>query len=235
MFLRYCTWYHDQKAPEAYHPLLPGSFYQFRWPDVYRFLEGYQSSNPLVAAFLVLLEEYRMNKLPDLAGEDLIAMRQIGSTILKMDECFDIVKPLFIQLFDEPYERDYERLKEIPESGRYAMYRSGMIKGAKDSEISISFEFEVENPPALCVQCYCEGPSRFIFKQAITNNNLENLRIEESDEWDYYVAWFEKPLSDFIESSNQFKDITDWFIEKMKWWAEFMRQDKTMKWVLPRK
>lgn len=54
-------------------------------------------------------------------------MNKINSTIEKMDECLDNVKDTLIKEFGKPYERDYERLKQIVKDEEYTMWTSDIV------------------------------------------------------------------------------------------------------------
>jgi hypothetical protein len=232
--LRYCTKYKDQKTEQDYQPLTANDFLQFRWLNIYNFLRDYPS-NPLIEAFLTFLETYEMSSIPDFNYEDLIVMREMRNTIQQMSEVLEAVKPRFTELFGPPYRRDYASLKQIPEENRYAMWKEALLSGSGASEILFAFNFnpEFDMLPVLYVHCYCdkEHPHYSAFKQALNNSGLIDLFSEEDESG--YWGWFEKPLSDFLSSANQFNDITNWFIDRLDSLAAFMQKDTLVEWNLP--
>ena len=123
VFLRYCTKFYDLKNIEDI------DFLQYRWSNVYKFLEEYESE--MIDEYLKFLRGEGMASAGDFNYEDLIVMKKINSTIAKMDECLDNVKDTLIKEFGKPYERDYERLKQIVKDEEYTMWTNGIIEGCK--------------------------------------------------------------------------------------------------------
>ncbi|UNL87491.1 PD-(D/E)XK nuclease family protein [Priestia koreensis] len=111
-YLRYCTKLYDpQKIKEC-------SFYQFRWQRIYEFFDKQEKAD-LIQAFLELLRGENMAGVKDFSIEDMMTMKGIYSVITKMDEILDLTKGTFTELFGSPYQRDFERLKQIPTFNRY--------------------------------------------------------------------------------------------------------------------
>ena len=222
-----------RKNSEAYSPLKEEQFLQFRWVDVYCFFKNREETD-LSQLFMKYLEDKKMNKIPEFAVEDLIAMRQFSSTIKKMDECFEIIKPTFTEYFGSPYIRDYQSLKEIPECSRYALWRNNILSEGY-SEILVAFGFEEEKGVVIYAQCYCQPNNKQYdkYKKIINSKPIElGSDLLYLDEDDGVEAWFQKNLSDFLSSENQQAEITDWFESKMKIWQQFMINNPSLEWKL---
>lgn len=207
VFLRYCTKYYDQK--DIYL-----NFLQFRWSDIYSFFEQY-SENVVAANLLEYLRSEGMASAGNFDFNDLLVMTKINSTIAKMDECLDLVKPSLCEYFGKPYQYDYERLKQICKNEMYAMWCTNVL-GEGYSEVLVGFKFTNDSnnaAPNLVVQLY------------LNKDNSKSVHIGEINQigvFEYFlddegfVFWFEKPLSDFISSQNQIEEICDWFKDKIK-------------------
>lgn len=208
-YLRYCTKMYDPKVVPAC------SFFQFRWQRVYEFFEK-QLATPIIEAFLELLRGEKMAGVKDFALEDLVVMKGIQNVFTKMDEVLDLAKPAFTQNFGQPYQRDYERLKQLPPFNRYSIWTN--TYNGEDIEIMIGFEMESikdNTPPVLFVQVYRNKNRDFSIKmQTQFEGNGEKFdfyQIENSE----VFAWFEVSLLNFLTVKNQKEQMVEWFTKKM--------------------
>lgn len=211
IYLRYCTKFYDKKELDDIN------FIQYRWSDIYRFLEEYTEENNFIEEYLEFLEEEGMSSAGDFNYQDLIVMSTINSTIAKMDECLDNVKDTLINNFGKPYERDSERLKEIVKSETYKMWVNDII-GDCGSRIDVGFTLESgleTQAPFLSVDLFVY-PNNNKYEYIISKQEeLESLfDINYSDD-DRILFSFEKPLCDFITKESQINLMCDWFNEKI--------------------
>lgn len=211
VFLRYCTKFYDPKNTDNI------DFLQYRWSNVYKFLEEYESE--LIDEYLEFLRGEGMASAGDFNYEDLIVMNKINSTIAKMDECLDNVKDTLIKEFGKPYERDYERLKQIVKDEEYTMWTSDIVAN-EESYISLGFTFSDEINSStiipfvhvdLCVYKdnlkYKKIKEELIELEKVFNRNYsDNAKV---------LLSYEKSLVDFISSENQINSITDWFRDRI--------------------
>ena len=153
-------------------------------------------------------------------------MKEMNETIKKMNECLNSVKPKLIECFGQPYEYDYERLKQICKWNQYVMWKDNIIGDSGYSEITVGFGFndkigfgnkEEENQvPYLKVFIWIEADnSEYETTKKLYSKNLE----EVFDCYDYdkdgiYYA-FEEPLSLFLSARNQDEAICEWFNDKI--------------------
>ncbi|SOC13446.1 PD-(D/E)XK nuclease superfamily protein [Ureibacillus xyleni] len=208
-YLRYCTKFYDPKT------MAICSFYQFRWQKVYEFLEK-QEQTEIINAFLELLRGEKMAGVKDFSIEDIVVMKGFQGIIAKMDEVLDLARVPFLEHFGQPYQRDYERLKQIPSNNRYSLWTSS-YRG-EDIEIMIGFEMESVKDnvsPVLFVQVYRQKNKEFAAK-------MQKQSLGDSDKFDYYqvennevYAWYETSLLNFLTENNQKERIVDWFSEKL--------------------
>ncbi|MGG3470220.1 PD-(D/E)XK nuclease family protein [Neobacillus pocheonensis] len=208
-YLRYCTKNYDPKTVTAC------SFYQFRWQRVYEFLDK-QEQTDIIKAFLELLRGEKMAGIKDFSIEDIVIMKGIQDVLAKMDEVLDLTRMAFIQDFGQPYQRDYERLKQIPPYNRYSLWTN--TYNGEDIEIMIGFEMESvkdDVAPVLFVQVYRKKNNGFATK-------MQKHSEENSDKFDFYqiendevFAWFETSLLHFLTANNQKERMVEWFSEKM--------------------
>jgi hypothetical protein len=184
-YLRYCTKSYDPKSVTAC------SFYQFRWQRVYEFLDK-QEQTDIIREFLELLRGEKMAGIKDFSIEDIVIMKGIQDVIAKMDEVLDLARPTFIQHFGQPYQRDYERLKQIPPYNRYSLWTN--TYNSEDIEIMIGFEMEsVKNDvaPVLFVQVYRKKNNGFATKmQKHSEGNGNKFDFYQIDN-DEVFAWYE--------------------------------------------
>lgn len=208
-YLRYCTKNYDPKTVTAC------SFYQFRWQRVYEFLDK-QEQTDIIRAFLELLRGEKMAGIKDFSIEDIVIMKGIQDVIAKMDEVLDLSRLAFIQHFGQPYQRDHERLKQIPTYNRYSLWTN--TYDGEDIEIMIGFEMESvkdEVAPVLFVQVYRKKNNGFATK-------MQKHSEGNGDKFDFYqiendevFAWYETSLLHFLTADNQKERMVEWFSEKM--------------------
>lgn len=208
--LRYCTKQYDPKENKYI------DFMQFRWNDVYKFLEDY-SEDRVIESFLEFLGGQGMASAGEFNYEDLIVMNKINSTIDKMNECLDNLKPIMVEKFGKPYERDYERIKQIAINKEYTMWTKDVVCKS-DSCVSIGFIFNDNldtTTPFLCLDLYIYHSNiKFDEVKSLSSELKEVFDIDNSNNEDIILS-FEKPLSDFISSENQIETICNWFEDKM--------------------
>lgn len=209
VYLRYCTKYYDKKE------ISDVDFLQYRWREVYKFFEKYKDDK-IIEEYLEFLRGEGMDSAGDFNFQDLIVMSEINSTISKMDECLDMVKPKLTELFGKPYEYDYERLKQVCKNNQYVMWSKNIVGENGYSEITIGFKFEDNKMPVMIVFISVEnGNSEFEKIKKMYTKQLEDI-FDFYDYCDAYIYYsFEKPLSDFISSENQNEEICKWFTEKI--------------------
>lgn len=215
VYLRYCTKYYDKKDISNI------DFLQYRWSDVYKFLDKYEK-NEIIEEYLEFLRGEGMASAGDFNFQDLIVMSEVNATIRKMDECLDMVKPKLTECFGAPYEYDYERVKQICKQSQYVMWSRNIIGENGYSEIAVGFRFYDNKNPVMSV----------FFNVAKANSEFDNIKkiyaekLEDIFDVYYYdeesiFYSFEKSVSDFISSENQNEEICKWFIEKIDVVNEF--------------
>lgn len=211
VYLRYCTRFYDQKNLEDIN------FMQYRWSDVYNFLDENMENNNLIEEYLEFLKEEGMSSAGEFDYQDLIVMSTINSSIAKMDECLDNVKDTLINCFGKPYERDNERLKEIAKSEAYKMWVNDII-GDKNSRIDVGFTLQNRletQAPFLSVDLVVDSNNNKYEYIISKKEELENLFDVNYSDDDRILFSFEKSLCEFITKEQQITLICDWFNEKI--------------------
>jgi hypothetical protein len=202
--LRYCTKMYDPKVVENI------DFYQFRWQQVYEFMEK-QEESEMIIAFKDLLRRENMAGTSDFNVGDLVVLKGMMESISKMDEVLDMVYPTFSEYFGEPQQRDYPRLKQIPKFNRYSMWTVKKVR-SHQLEVMVGFEFdhiEENMAPILFVQIWCyDEVTRQLIKPIIHLFDCNDLEDEG-------LAWFEEPLSNFLSKEKQKEQMVEWFITQM--------------------
>jgi hypothetical protein len=205
VYLRYCTKMYDPKSVQDI------DFYQFRWQRVYEFMKK-QEESELITSFLELLRSENMAGTSDFNVGDIMVLKGMIESISKMDEVLDLAKPSFIKFFGQPYQRDYERLKQIPRFNRFSLWTTEKIRNS-ELEIMIGFEFdniEDHKAPTLFVQVECYDDSmKKLFKPLVQRFDYNDL--EDGD----FLVWFEEPLTNFLSMKNQKEKMVTWYVEKM--------------------
>lgn len=211
IFLRYCTKNYDPKE------ITNVNFLQYRWSDIYNFLEEYQGE--MVDEYLEFLRGEGMASAGAFNYEDLIVMKNLTSTITKMDECLDNTKDILMKEFGKPYERDYERLKEIIKNEEYTMWSNDIVAGEK-SYISLGFTISDGGDSSMITPFlhvdFCIYKENTKYEKV--KEHLEELEKEFTENYsdnDKVLLSYEKPLVDFLSLENQVDNITKWFGERI--------------------
>lgn len=218
--LRYCTKYYDQKENN-----FNIDFEQFRWCDIYKYLEQFTDDNKLIEEFLIFLRGEDMASAGTFNYEDLMTMNKINSTIAKMNECLDNVKQKLTESFGETYERDYARLKRIVDNNQYYMWSPNVIGENGEALVVVGFNLDNEqtnNIPMLMVSLYIDKANSK-FKEVKELDEEEKADFCKLHDYGWAIEYaFVKPLSDFISSEKQTEEICEWFEEKINKIKDFV-------------
>lgn len=218
--LRYCTKYYDPKENN-----FNIDFIQFRWCDIYKYLEQFSDDNKLIDEFLVFLRGEDMASAGTFNYEDLMTMNKINSTIAKMNESLDNVKQKLTESFGETYERDYARLKRIVDNNQYYMWSPNVIGENGEALVVVGFNFDNEqtnNIPMLMVSLYIDKANSK-FKEVKELDEKEKADFCKLHDYGWAIEYaFEKPLSDFISSEKQTEEICEWFEDKINKVKDFI-------------
>jgi len=219
--LRYCTKYYDLKENN-----FNIDFEQFRWCDIYKYLEQFGEENKLIEEFLIFLRGEDMASAGTFNYEDLMTMKTIYSTIAKMNECLDNIKPKLTETFGKPYERDFERLKEIPCYNAYNMWSENIMGEEGFSTVIVGFFFDdgEESIGLPFAQVNLKVSSNNNKYEAIKNKENEAKEIFDTNysTSNIFEYSFRKPLSDFISSEKQTEEICEWFEDKINKVKDFI-------------
>ena len=211
VYLRYCTKLYDKKD------IVDIDFLQYRWSDIYSFLQENIDDNDLIEEYLEFLEGEGMSSAGEFEYQDLIVMTKINSTIAKMDECLDSIKDTLINSFDNINDRYYERVKDIVKTESYKIGVNNII-GDGDSRIDVGFTFENDLEtvaPFLSVDLIVYSNNTKFKDIMKKKNKLDTLFDSDYSDDDRILLSFEKPLCEFISNNNQINCICDWFNEKI--------------------
>ncbi|MEX0772360.1 MAG: hypothetical protein WD038_04285 [Balneolales bacterium] len=217
--LRYCTKYIDEKDEVE-------GFEQFRWADVAVFLRQYEDGNQLIQAFLEFLKEKQMAGNERFTNEDMIALKQFGDVISKVQQVFESVEKKLSSCFGNHSKSKSLFTEKIASKQRLAIWRENVINDKAWSEVLIAFNFKgselTENPvlsvnlwvsdKVACFDTFDKAANKFI---ELTNG--EKAVFDRSDIG--AGLKFAKPLSDFLEKEHQLDAMRIWIegsIEKLQ-------------------
>jgi len=237
VYLRYCSKYYNQQPKKSV------DFAQFRWTNVFSFLESYRE-NSLVKAFLEFLEENQMKGLTELNVEDLGAISTLNKTLHKMDECLDSVAAEFTMLFGYPSQgapnRTSERLKLLVEFNSYRMMKHDILLGSGGwSEMTICFDYEKISSASsnLAVWLWCDRThSQYELLKEFFRQNKYIFAVQSGFLFEERPIGLriiiQKPLSDFKAKSN-LHAIHNWFIETLRVFKKFAHKTPQLTWNIP--
>jgi hypothetical protein len=243
--LLFCTKYQEIKKPETYKPIV---FKQFLWRDIFNcFLKANKAKqNHLAIEFLKFLEKQKMSKAPEFTLDDLTALNRIPNIFKSLEECLDQIRPAFQKHIGNIEPRSlqdrYVREKDlnyfygqIYKHSRYALWKEYPLKDHTAwSEIlaCVSMGNQHKDNPKLIlsfgVSKGCHEYEKVIIEFNENRAYLEDILLSESEDW--FSARFEKSLSDFLSSDQQFSSIKQWFEEKILLLNTYMTQQSQLEW-----
>lgn len=240
VYLRYCTKYYAHKSIKGIN------FDQFRWEDVYVFLQIPCSGNPLVKEFINFLEDKSMNQVVELKAGDLVAMSTLSETIRKMDLCLDSVSAEFTELFDAPTlgipQHTQERLQDLVKYEQYHITKAPLLHGGKGewgwSDIRVSFSY-TEAQTHLIVWYWCgrghsqyEPLKRLFQKYQDQFANEPDFLLQDDSNW--FAIMFKKSLAAFEQEAKPLQAIHYWIVEHMRLLKQFSEKTPELAWNLPK-
>ena len=243
--LLFCTKYQEIKKPESYKPII---FKQFLWRDIFNFLLKTNKSkqNHLVIEFLKFLEKQKMSKAPEFTLDDLTALNRIPNILKSLEECLDQIRPAFQKNIGniEPRSLQDRNVREkdlnyfydqIYKHSRYALWKEYPLKNHSAwSEIlaCVSMGNQHKDNPRLILSFWISKDYHEFEKVTVEFNEnrsyLEDILLSESEFG--FSARFEKSLSDFLSSDQQFLSIKQWFEEKILLLNTYMTQHSQLEW-----
>jgi len=240
VYLRYCTKQYAHKSIKGIN------FDQFRWEDIFLFLQTTYSSNPLVKEFLYFLEDKDMNRVEELNAGDLTAMATFSQTIKKMDACLNSVAAEFTELFDAPTigapKQTRERLQDLIKYEQYHMTKAPLLHGGEGefgwSDVRICLSYH-ETKAHLLVWYWCgRTHSQYeLFKKLFKQHqrlfeNTTDFLVQDKPDW--FVIAFKKPLAEFEKQPKPLQAVHNWFVEQMRTLKQFSEKTPELDWNLPR-
>ena len=222
--LCYCTLHRDVKDEFSDSDI----FSQFRWVDIAKLLKTKTEKNNLVKEFYSFLEEYRMAGNDRFTYEDILGLLVYKDIASKASEIFENLEEEIVNKFSKLSQKD--KFNQITSFNRLAVWSENIL-GNGYSEILIGIEFSgspVNNGPRLVSQIWIAGGNSENkgdkFSEECRKNNLPVKEIESG----YGVQFFE-PLSKFIDSDNQLKEIENWYRQKIKRFHDF-KENSNLVW-----
>jgi hypothetical protein len=216
--LAYCTKYFDTKEIEEH------DFHQFRWANVYKFLQQWNSIHT-IQEFLEFLKEHNMSDELDFDLNDLIALRGINPVIRNMDLYLEKLQPVFGKYFDLGNLKQQSGIKQLKEHSRFIFYGAAVFGQGGWSELGVGFD--CKDVPAIKVWVRAsDGNSKAAALKA-TIQQPEGLETNKEN-WIGLTA----PLTDFMSSEHMEEDIEKWFHTAFKTIKTFMESTAELDWHL---
>jgi len=174
--------------------------------DDYRLMKD---DNRLIDEFLIFLRGEDIASAGTFNYEDLMTMKTIYSTIAKMDECLDNIKPKLTEVFGKPYNMWSEK---IVGDGCSIIVVGFFFHDGKESVglpfVQVSLKISSNN-----------GKYEAFKMKRDEADEIFDRNYSNSKDFEYA---FEKPLSDFISSGKQTEDICEWFEDKINKVKDFV-------------
>ena len=223
--LRYCTKYKDQKEFDFNQ-----NFEQFRWADIAKYLSKYSESNELVNEFYQFLKEKKMAGNERFTFEDILGMKAYGDVTLKMEEILEKVN----SDLEDKFKRGSINtgIGEIRDYNRIALRCNDIIANGH-SGIVLAFKFNgslISDGPIIFAQLWVNHKNNQFrkFKDEASKKYPDGNYKEDKNGSSAYIK-FEKPLADYLEKEDQFKQIEEWYKDKIEIFHDY-KNNSELKW-----
>lgn len=219
-YLRYCTKYYDKKEIREI------DFYQFRWKDVYKFLNDLEKDS-IIDEYIEFLRGEGMATEGEFNFQDLIVLSQMNSTFSKINECLDDIKDCF--------EINFGKSRQTKKDNGIWRYKLNLFcDGNKYDEIYAGVRLIEENGVVVpYLNCGFNFSTNSEYRSSIEKSIMELIKFDFYEfENDFVGGYFKKPLSDILSSQNQFEEIEKWYIDQFKIIKNFIEQTDYLDWSL---
>lgn len=193
--LVYLTKYYDQKELETREIF----FHHKKWADIYSIVN--ENNLQVTTQLKQFLKEQGMAESNNFQYQDLSILNNISSTIRKMDEVLDGIKPYFEKHIG-PLSKESARSTRLKDNW-YVNYRNiykqkGFQYGIGigffwwDEEISLALRINLPN------RIKNKSTTRY---KTFFDKHLKNWEVEEWD--DYYNYWYYEKVAKFIIEEDE--------------------------------
>ncbi|RZL60173.1 MAG: hypothetical protein EOO93_15125 [Pedobacter sp.] len=196
-YLRFCTKFYQDKAHITKH-----NFMQFRWCNVANFLSAWKEQE-LINTFLEFLEINQMGNSTDFTLQEVLALENFNTALLKMDAYLDKLKPKFTSMFGDI--KMAKNMSQIREHTRHVFWKEYLF-GEYYSELGVGFKFTTYPHLTVWIWTGEENPRLGEFKKLLEGVN------EGFHNGSNYLELL-KPLSDFVSSDSMEVEIEAWFMQ----------------------
>lgn len=188
--LVYLTKYYENKEIKANGV----NFHQIKWADIYKLIDD--DNNQVTIQFKEYINEQNMADSNNFQYQDLSVLKTVTSTIRKMDEVLDGIKPLFEGKIGK-FSKDSSRSTRLTEE-RYVNWHSIVKDGIQLYSIEVGF-YWWDDEISLAVRVYI--PKREKNKNADKIKKYFDTKLIEweTEDWEEaYNFWYYQPVAKFI-------------------------------------
>ena len=184
-------------------------FHQIKWADIYLLVDDFNLQ--CTQELKKYIKEQNMSDSNNFQYQDLSVLKSITSTIKKMDEVLDAIKPVFESIVGK-FSKDSSRSTRLVEE-RYNNYHSVTKNGISQFSIEVGFYWWDEDIYA-ALRVFIPNKSKNKSALKLKDFFVENLIDWELENWEEsFNLWYFKPLAQFIvDESEQIPAIVE-FLE----------------------
>lgn len=175
------------------------NFHQYKWIDIYSIIN--EKNQQITIQLKHFLKELNMAESNNFQYQDLSAISNITSTIRKMDEVLDGIKPYFEKNIGK-FSKDSSRSTRLSEE-RYINFHSVSKDSVQLYSVEAGF-YWWDDDITICIRIYI--PNREKNKNASLINSFfkKNLVLWENDDWDdSFNYWYYESVAKFIIDGNE--------------------------------
>jgi hypothetical protein len=186
-------------------------FHQIKWADVYKLIEI--ENNQITRELKKYIKEQNMSDSNNFQYQDLSTLKIITSTIHKMDEVLDGIKPIFEEKIGK-FSKDSSRSTRLTEE-RYVNWSSVIKDSVQQYSYEVGFYWWDDEDISIALRVFIPNKERNKNAKKILAHFESKLTEWEPEHFEEsYNFWYFQPLAQFIiDDEEQIPEIIK-FLEK---------------------
>lgn len=174
-------------------------FNQLKWADLYKIID--ESNSQVTIQFKKYIKEQNMADSNNFLYQDLSVLKTVTSTIRKMDEVLDGIKPFFENKVGK-FSKDSSRSTRLSEE-RYVNWHSIIKEGLLLYSVEVGF-YWWDDDIFLAARIYIPTKERNKNAEKVKKHFVSKLPNWEVEDWeDSFNLWYYESVATFIINEEE--------------------------------